>query len=295
MILSQLPVLAIYLSSISACHLILVRKIGLSVKIGAIGMGDSMAPAGILKIISGIIGWILAFFVALLPERIKAREPFTLFNHHLAHILSGIVECILALALFVYGYDNFVGGLSARAAHALADGTAQSISESELRRMGVYAYILYLMHPVALTSLYMFMEGNIRAFAAISSGRCHGIGFFWLIDRIFIFAQTRHQKIRLNKQLGPHEPDSVFKDQTSGALIITSVENKPWQERQIARQDEDFYILAAIYFVLKDRYYRHQYTFRPLRPGEIIRGSVVVIPGNLPASPKPSFETKKPK
>jgi hypothetical protein len=266
----------------------------LSGKMGAFEMDRSMVLAGISRIISGIIGGILAFFVALLPERIKERKPFAVLTSLLAHILSGIAECGLALFLFVYGYDNFVGGISDSAAHALAVKTAQFLSESELRGMGVYAYILYLMHPAALTSLYMFMEGSTRAFAAIFSGRCHGIGFFWLVDRIFLLAQTKRKAASLSKQLGPYEPDSVFKDETSGALVLTSVENKPWQERQIARHGDGFYILATRDFIPKNQYYRHQYRFRPLHPGEIIRGSVIVIPFHSQTSPKPSFETKNP-
>lgn len=254
-----------------------------------------MALAGISKTISGIIGGILAFFVALLPERIKERKPFVVLNTHFAHVVSGIAECILALMLFVYGYDNFVGGISVSAAHALAGKTTQPISESDLRGMGVYAYILYLMHPAALISIYVFMEGNIRAFAAGFSGRCHGIGFFWLVDRIFLITQTKRKAASLRKQLGPYEPDSYVKDEASGALVVTSVENKPWQERQIARRGDDFYILAARDFVPKSQYSRYQYRFRPLHPGEIIRGTVVVIPFHSQTSPKPSFETKNPK
>jgi hypothetical protein len=240
-------------------------------------MDRSMVLAGVSRIISGMIGGILAFFVALLPERIKERKPFVVLNTHFAHVVSGIAECILALMLFVYGYDNFVGGINTSAAHALAGKTTQSLSESDLRGIGVYAYILYLMHPAALISIYLFMEGNIRAFAAGFSGRCYGIGFFWLIDRIFLFAQTKRKAASLSKQLGPYEPDSAFNDEASGALVITSVENKPWQERQIARQGADFYILVARDFALMNQYYRYQYTFRPLRPGEIIRGSVADI------------------
>jgi len=258
-------------------------------------MDGSMALAGISKIASGIIGGILAFFVALLPERIKEREPLAVFQSNFAHIVSGIAECVLGLFLFVYGYHNFVSEIGAGAAYALARETAQSFSESDLRRMGVYAYLLYLMHPAALISLYMFMEGNIRAFAAGFSGRCHGIGFFWLIDRISLFARTRRKAANLRKQLGPYEPDSSFKDEASGALVLTSIEDKPWQERQIARYGDDFFILSARDFVPKGQYYRYQYTFRPLRPGEIIRGAVVAIPINSRLSWKPSFETKNPK
>jgi hypothetical protein len=249
----------------------------LSGKMGAFEMDSSMALAGISRIISGIIGGILAFFVALLPERIKERESFTIFKSHIAHVLSGIAECGLALFLFVYGYDNFVGGISASSAHALAGKTTQPLSESDLRGMGVYAYILYLMHPVALISLYLFMEGITRAFAAISSGRCHGIGFFWLINRTFLLARTTSKAASLRQKLGPYEPDSSFKDEASGSLVVTSVENMPWQERQIARQGDDFYILVTRDFALMNRYYRYLYTFRPLRPGEIIRGTVIDI------------------
>jgi hypothetical protein len=258
-------------------------------------MDSSMVFPVISNIASGIIGGILAFFVALLPERIKEREPFAVLNTHFAHVVSGIAECGLALFLFVYGYDNFVGGISTSATHAIAGKTAQSLSESDLRGMGVYAYILYLIHPSALISLYMFIEGITRTFAAIFSGRDHGIGFFWLVDQIFLLAQTKRKAASLSKKLGPYEPDSTFEDEASGTLVITSVENKPWQERQIARHGDDFYILAAKDFVPKRQYYRHQYTFRPLHPGEIIRGSVVVIPFRSQTSPKPSFETKNPK
>jgi hypothetical protein len=53
-------------------------------------MDCSMALAGISNIVSGIIGGILAFFVALLPEQIKEREPFSVLNNHFAHAISGI-------------------------------------------------------------------------------------------------------------------------------------------------------------------------------------------------------------
>jgi len=246
----------------------------------------------ISRIASGIIGGILAFFVALLPERIKERKPFAVLQSNFAHVVSGIAECVLGLFLFVCGYDYFVGGISTSAAHALAEETAHSLSDSDLRSMGVYAYILYLAHPAALISLYMFLEGGTRSFAAGFSGRCHGIGFFWLLDRIFLFTRTRRIATSLRKQLGPHEPDSSFKDEATGALVVTSVKNKPWPERQIARQGDDFYILTTRDFVPKNQYYRHQYTFRPLRPGEIIRGAVVTIPLSSQTEQKPLLETK---
>jgi hypothetical protein len=267
----------------------------LSGKMDSLEMDGSMNLAVISSIASGIIGGILAFFVALLPERIKEREPFFVLQSNFAHVVSGIAECVLGLFLFVYGYNNFVGGLSTAVVHAIAGETAHLLSEADMGRMGVYSYILYLMHPVALISLYMFMEGSIRAFAAGFSGRCHGIGFLWLIDRILLFARAKCKAAILRHKIGPYEPDSAFKDESSGALILTSLENKPWQLRQIARHGEDFFILAARDFVPKGRHHRHQYTFRPLHPGEIIRGTVIDIPFALRTSRKPSFETKNSK
>lgn len=240
-------------------------------------MNRQMNPSGISRFAKAPFSGAIAFLVSLLPERIKEREPFSGFQSNAAHVFSGIAECALALAMFVHGYDQFVGGFSLETSRALAAGGAQvSISEAQMSGMGVLGFVLYLVHPVALISFYMFLEGCVRAFAAGLSGRCHGIGALWAIHRIAIFARTQWREAILHKQLGPYEPDSLFKDGNS--FVLTSIEDKDWRERQVARHGDDFYVLSAKNFVVWGEYYRYRYTFRRMHPGEIIRGRIVVIP-----------------
>jgi hypothetical protein len=226
-----------------------------------------------------MISGVLAFLTALLPERIKDQAPFSRFESDAAHVFSGMLECALALFLFVYGYNRFVEGFSQGIATAIATGGAQNgISEAQLRSMGVLGFVFYLLHPMALISFYMIFEGAVRAFAAALSGRRHGVLAFWAIHRIAMFAEKKRREKILRKKLGPDEPDSLFNDATSQCLIVTSIEDKPWRERQIAKFGADFYILSAKSFIPKGKHYRYQYTYRRMHPGEIIRGAIAVIP-----------------
>jgi hypothetical protein len=242
-------------------------------------MNRYMNLAGISRFVAGVIGGVIAFLVALLPERIKERESFSGFQSNAAHVFSGISECALALFLFVYGYDQFVGEFSKGIARAMAaEVTRNDITQAQISEMGVIGYVLYLLHPTAIISLYMIVEGGVRAFAAGLAGRRHGIAALWAIHRIAMFAGTKWREASLRKQLGPDESDSLFKDDASGNLVLTSVEDKDWRERQVAKCGDDFYILSTKNFVPKDKYYRYRYTFRRMHPGEIIRGAFVVIP-----------------
>ncbi len=224
------------------------------------------------------MGHVLAFFVALLPERIKEQEPFDQMRCPVAHVISGLFECLFAPALFFLGYDWFVGTLANGMKQAVtSSGTPVTVTDGEMRGIGVYGYILYLMHPMAHASLYLFMEGFFRAFAAGFAGRCHGIAAFWAIDRIAMFISGKRARSSLQRQLGPDEPDRIHKDKGSGFLVLASREIKDWREKQVAQHEENFYVLDSREFVLRDVYFRYQYTFRPMHPGEIIRGRIAFI------------------
>jgi hypothetical protein len=242
-------------------------------------MYECMILSWISKLVAGTIGGVIAFLVALFPEHIKERESLSGFRSDAAHFFSGIAECLFALALFVYSYDQFIGGLIMGTSRALAAGSVQaSIAEGQMRGIGVLGYVMNLLNPVALISFYLFFEGGVRAASAVMTGRHYGIGAFWAIHKITILARTKQRAAILRRQLGPEEPDSLFKDKTSGVLVLTSIENKPWRERQVARYGSDLYILSAKNFVPMERHYRYRYSFRRMHPGEIIRGAVAVIP-----------------
>ena len=237
-----------------------------------------MNLSGISRFATEPIGAAIAFLIALLPERTKEQEPFSAFKSTGAHVLSGFSECVFALILFVYGYDRFVGELSLQVSSALAAEGAQKIPEAQMRTMGVGGYVLYLFHPMALISFYVCAEGIVRSNAARLSGRCHGISIFWAIHRIVAFVRSKRRQVVLREQLGPYELDACFKDKASGALVITSVEDKDWRERQVVQYRDDFYALSTRDFVRRGKYFRYRYTFRHMHPGEIIRGRLVVIP-----------------
>ena len=70
---------------------------------------------------------------------------FTL-QSNAAHVFSGISECALALFLFFYGYDQFVGEFSQGIARAMAaEVTRNDISQAQIGAMGVLGYVLYLL------------------------------------------------------------------------------------------------------------------------------------------------------
>jgi hypothetical protein len=235
-----------------------------------------MSLGGLSRWGGRIIGGVIAYLVALLPERIKEREPFCRFQSDAAHFFSGITECVFALALFVFSYDQVIGKLSLGVSRAMAAGGG--IAEGQMRGIGLLGHILSLLHPIALISVYLFVEGMVRAFSAAATGQHQGIGVFWAIQRIAMLGRAKKQSMYLRMQLGPKEPDSLFKDETSGGLVLTSIDDKPWRERQVVQYGDDFYILSIKNFVPKNKHYRFRYTFKPMHPGEIIRGTVVVIP-----------------
>ena len=246
-------------------------------------MNRQMILSAILRLAAGIIRSAVAFLSALLPERLKDRKPYAHFQSNIAHFFSGLSECAFSLALFAYGYHQFVGGIILGESHALAEKSSEIvISEAQMRGMGVLGFILYLILPVALLSLYLTIEGGVRSFAAALTGRRHGVAAFWAVDRIIQWVRTKRREANRRRRLGPERRDFLRKDETSCSLVLISIEDKDWREHQVAQCGEDFYVLSAKNFVQKGKYFRYQYTFRRRLPGEIIRGRIAALPSLSP-------------
>jgi hypothetical protein len=117
---------------------------------GSVESRTKSVLSAILRFAAAAIGSVIAFLAALLPERIKEREPFSGFQSNAAHVLSGISESILALVLFIYGYNHFVGGFSLETSSVIAERPDSIlVSEAQMRGMGVLGFVLYLLHPAA--------------------------------------------------------------------------------------------------------------------------------------------------
>jgi hypothetical protein len=228
-------------------------------------------------LLSWIAHFIVAFFVAVLPERYCTKPPYDRFQHRAAHFLSGIVECVLGLGLFALTYMGTIGGVQA-ADGGRTRGIAFLGAVSAFFDLRIYLFFG------------MFVEGLLRAMAALLSEHRHGIALIWILDKIALRTQKKTEEENIRSLIGPPRPDRARIKMPEGMLEIFSTESKPWADRQFAEYGESIYVLKSKDFVKAGTNHRYRYIFRPLDRGEIIRGSVVNIPKISTDPPAPPFE-----
>jgi hypothetical protein len=227
------------------------------------------------EVFERVVFAIVGFAVAVLPERVKAREPWHSLSSPAAHVASGVAETAVALLLFGAGFLAFVGGFSA--AYDVAFVTQKpNPTTGDLGRLGILGFVSYLLTPWAMATLFCVVEGILRALDAFFSRRLLGMAFISLPHWVFLQLRARSQRAQQELMLGPPRPDRIEHPDTTpdGSLRITSRDPKPWTETQVVEFEERFFQLADAALVRDGASYAWRYRLRPLDPSEVIRGRV---------------------
>lgn len=228
------------------------------------------------RIIASILLFFPAFFVSLLPEKLKKRRRLEIFVSSWMHVLSGAVEGLLSAALFVSGLIEYVQIESLAAGYRYATRTPV-FQPRDLMNIGAAAYLAYFLQPIAWLYFYGFLEGAVRAIEALLTDSYPGLAIFALLYRIGESLGSFHQRVKRRWLLGPRRPDEIRPAESSsrGLLEIYSAREKSWSDRQVLRHAGDLYVLTSKEFVRRGGYYACQYRFRKMHAGEIIRSGII--------------------
>jgi hypothetical protein len=235
---------------------------------------------------------VITFVVALLPERVKAHEPWRSYSTVAAHVTSGVVETALAVGLFGLGALSFLGAFSSAYTFTLAT-RAPHPTTSDLGRMGILGFVSYMLTPWAMATFFCIVEGVLRGLDAVFSARFLGLSFLsaphWLVLRL----RDHVRRARLEAKLGPPRPDRVEPPEATrdGSLRITCRDAKPWSDLQVVEFGAHFFQLHERTFVRDDAYFAWRYVLRELDCNDVLRGTVIrydpAAPPPAPATPPP--------
>jgi hypothetical protein len=228
-------------------------------------------------LLNSAANFVIAFFLSVLPEKVIERPSLARFRTDAAHVLSGIAECILGLGLFALSYYRVMDSIQGKIMEGYAAGKVSVASEADLRGAGAIAAVFGLFSPISILFFGMFIEGIIRAVAAGVVRHRHGIAPVWAVYKLLHLVRRTSKKIRVKSLIGPVRPDKVRLKMPEKTLELLSVQIKPWSDKQIVKYGEEFYILTSKTFTKVGVNHTYRYIFRPLKPGEIIRGTVVTI------------------
>jgi hypothetical protein len=222
--------------------------------------------------------YLLAFLVSWLPEELKERQQLQPLNSPAVHVVSGALECMAAFALLSVSFfrqlDDFTGSLA-----AVLTGSALStdVTQSDLIGMGALGFIAFFLQPLPFVYIAFILEGVIRIASAILMRRTLGTMVLAVPYRLAIFVRRQKETLLRWSMLGPPGPDAVLPRELSpsGMLEICASRPKPWHENQVLEFANRFYVLDNRQWIQPDEHRVICYRFRPMRPGEIIRGSLV--------------------
>jgi hypothetical protein len=215
-----------------------------------------------------IVGFVVGFFVSLLPERMKEHLRLEGFDSTGLHIASGLSEMALGAVLWARGFLPHLEAYNSRM--FAAAGVA-----GEIRGFGLFGVVDYVAQPLSILYAYLIVEGVLRTFVALFARRCFGVAPLGLLYRAFGGMVRFLEKEKRRGLRGPETPDRVFTGEEQDILEVQSWAPKDWSDRQILEYGGEFYIMTDDKFALAGLHYRYRYRFRKLQPGEIIRGSVV--------------------
>ena len=222
---------------------------------------------------------LVALVVSLLPERAKRSEPFAAWASPGVHILSGVIESLVAGALFVVGLLRAVG-VFAHGPGWVYLTNRDTLGYHDFFAVGALGYLSYLVHPLTLLLVFCYGEGIVRALEAVYHERMLGLGVVALTWRALEAAGGSARRARRKALLGPPRPDEVVEPGRSplGMLEIYSVEDRPWSEVQIVDVGGELFQLASKDLVERGAHHAWRYLLHRLDDNEVIRGAIVRYP-----------------
>jgi len=222
---------------------------------------------------------LVAFAVSVVPERAKRSGPLAAWASPGVHVLSGVVESLVAGGLFVVGLLRAVGLFSHGPGWVYLTNR-DSLGYHDFFAVGALGYLTYLLHPLTLLLVYCYGEGIVRALDAVYHERMPGLGVVALAWRGAEAATAAARRARRRSLLGPPRPDEVVEPARSplGMLEIYSVEDRPWSDVQIVEYRGEFFQLASRDLVERGAHHAWRYLLHRLDDNEVIRGAIVRYP-----------------
>ena len=196
-----------------------------------------LSSSGVFAVISGILTYIVGALVALLPTRYRhwwALEGTSDFQA--AGWLSGLLESLLAVVILIYRLFAFAVsyqvGMGAKVEGAGMRG------ESFLA-LGAAAALDFMLQPVTVLALFLFLEGLVRSFVAFLGDQVLGTLPLAIIAAI----HTLYDRVRGRMDLGGLIIDEVWpSDDGRTDLKILSSRPKPhWNPYMTVRFRGEFY------------------------------------------------------
>ena len=227
-----------------------------------------------------LVRHLAGFAAAVLPERVKRWEWLAGLPTGRLHVLSGAAEALMGVSLFLTWMLAYVSRFTAEYGYTFL-ASRPSLSHGVIGSMGVLGYVSFLFTVRAWFALYLVLEGIVRVLEVVMMDRRPGMMLLvwadWLRRQAFLMIG----RARLHRALGPTRSDRLERsgEPESGELTVWSVHEHPWRQGQVVRFAEDgLFVLCEAGLAQDGRYQARKFRFRPLDPGEVIRGEVGVYP-----------------
>ena len=228
---------------------------------------------------------LLGTLVSLLPKPYRRWWAWaTSADFHRATILSGVIEALLCMGIYIGRYFYFLQyriGTIADAAMKRPSGDEALAFEAAHYGMGFLTLVEYIFSPLSVLLCYFVLEGTLRAFAAALTEDTpgtlplHVVG--WSIERV--------QRWRAEKALGPRVADEVHHYTGIGYdLAIASCRPKKWGRLLTIEFEGKFYELCEEKRGVPPRPYL--YSLRETPEGRVIRGPHHYHPEEVLGEPK---------
>jgi len=222
---------------------------------------------------------LVALLVSIVPERAKRSGPLAAWASPGVHVASGVIELVVAGALFIVGMLRAVG-LFAHGPGWVYLTRSDTLGYDDFFAVGALGYLNYLLHPVTLLLVYCYGEGIVRALEAVYHERMPGLGVVALAWRGVEAATAWARRAHRTALIGPPRPDEVVEPGRSalGMLEIYSVEDRPWSDVQVVDYHGDFFQLASRDLIERGAHHAFRYLLHRLGDNEVIRGAIVRYP-----------------
>ncbi len=218
---------------------------------------------------------LLGFFASALPRRTKTTRGLDPTTPALTHTLNGLAELGVASSILVVGFIRFAAEIHDETGGSL--GATSSLPGA--RDLGVWLLLMlsYAIKPTSLFVSAFAIDGLVRGIDAyVNEGR-RGLWLLELLDWVTRTMRGRAAGKAMDTRLGPPRPDELVPParSESGLLELYTVEDKAFFELQVVRVDGALYIIEDRGIRPRGQHEALYYGFRPLRPGEVIRGEVI--------------------
>ncbi len=242
----------------------------------------------LLQIVERVRFAAVALAVSVIPEGAKRRGRPAAYASVAAHAVSGWVEMAAAAAVFVIGMLEYGDRFNSSVGWKYVS-SRPTLTYGDFFGVGAIGYLSFLLTPLAWVTVWCFGEGIVRGLDAAISSRMLGMALVALPWR----AGAAHGRLRARRgtlaMLGPERPDEVVPGApgSRSALVVWASREKPWSETQVVAFRGEFYALVDRRLVPHGDRHAYRYDFRPLEPGELIRGALVHVGPEEPSGGRP--------